>query len=337
MEVLENHSLLPYNSFGIDVKARYFIEINDLDSLQEIIHSPKFKNTSKIVIGGGSNILFTKNVDGLVLRTTIKGIEQSSIKNDFIIKSMAGEVWHDLVLYCLDLGLAGIENLSLIPGLAGAAPIQNIGAYGVEFSDIFESLEAVDLHTGELTRFTKADCQFSYRRSIFKEELQGKLFVLSINLALKKHAKTNAKYGDILQTLEQMGVDEATPKAVSEAVCKIRTSKLPDPEKFGNAGSFFMNPELEICRFHALQKEYADIPNYAGSSGMIKVSAGWMIEQCGWKGKRLGNAGVYKHHALTLLNHGGATGKEIVALAQEIKESVQKKFNVTLEEEVNLL
>ena len=336
--MIHNISLKPYNTFGIDAHAKDFVEVTSLQELQAIIANPKLKHHPKLILGGGSNILFTKDFEGLVIRNNIKGIERINEDPYHVwIKAMGGEVWHQLVLYAINNKLAGIENLSLIPGLVGAAPMQNIGAYGVELVNVFDSLEAVDMETGEVRIFNKEECQFGYRESVFKKELKGKYFILSVTLRLNKTPKYNVSYGDIKQTLSDMQVYELSLKAVSDAVIKIRSSKLPDPKQIGNAGSFFKNPEIPKEQFDQLVEKYPVMPSFPTTSGQIKVPAGWLIEQCGWKGKQVGNTGAHARQALVLVNYGGATGEEVKALAYQIRDSVKDKFGIELTPEVNFI
>jgi UDP-N-acetylmuramate dehydrogenase len=253
------------------------------------------------------------------------------------VKAGGGEVWHDLVLFCLQHNLGGIENLSLIPGTVGAAPLQNIGAYGVELKDVFEELEAVNLATGELHTFDKAACQFGYRESVFKHESRGQYIVASVTLRLRKEHQLNTSYGAIQTTLEEMQVQQPTIHDVSAAVCHIRRSKLPDPAQIGNAGSFFKNPEIPVLLYDVLKEKYPGMPAYPVSEAAVKVPAGWLIEQCGWKGKVIENYGVHKNQALVLVNYGGAHGEKLLALARDIIQSVQEKFGITLQPEVNIL
>lgn len=338
MPVQKNISLKPYNTFGIDAACALFCEFTTTETLAEIIASRDFHAVPKLVLGGGSNILFTKNFDGLVLKNALKGITVEKENADHVwVKAAAGEVWHELVLFCIKRNYAGIENLSLIPGLAGAAPMQNIGAYGVELVSVFDRLEAMHLYTGETTTFHKDDCNFGYRESVFKNKCKGEFVITSVTLRLNKKPVFNTTYGAITETLEKMGVKELSLKAVSDAVIAIRSSKLPDPKVLGNAGSFFKNPEVPQEVFERVQRENPNVPHYPAAHGMVKIPAGWLIEQCGWKGKRVGNTGSHKTQALVLVNYGGATGNEVYALAMEIRKSVKEKFGVEITPEVNLV
>ena len=336
--VLTNQSLQSYNTFGIDVSAKYFSEIKSTDDFKALITEPGFEKEEKLILGGGSNILFTKNVDGLVIKNSLPGI--IIIKEDPYhswIKVAAGEPWHPFVLYCVERNLAGIENLSLIPGLVGAAPMQNIGAYGVEIKDTCEEVEAVNMATGEEEIFNNAACEFGYRESIFKHKLKGQFLITAVTFKLNKIFKPNIHYGDIKRTLEEMRVQEITIKAVSDAVITIRSSKLPDPKVIGNAGSFFKNPVVSRKLFNTLISKNPLMPNYPQKNGEVKIPAGWLIEQCGWKGKVVGNTGAHKSQSLVLVNYGHATGHEIYDLALQIRQSVKEKFDIDITTEVNIV
>lgn len=337
MLLQENFSLKPYNTFGIDVKARYFATFENVDELLQLLKIPEIMHSEKLILGGGSNVLFTKNFEGAVLKNNIKGMHIVAEDDDFgWVKSGSGEIWHELVLYCIEHGLAGLENLSLIPGTVGAAPLQNIGAYGVELKDVFDNLEAVNLETGKTEVFGKQDCEFGYRESYFKKAGKGKYIVVAVTLKLKKKPEFNTSYGDIRKTLEAMEITNLNIKAISEAVCTIRRSKLPDPAQIGNAGSFFKNPEIDKTVFENLKKLYPEMPGYVVSETMVKVPAGWLIEQLGWKGKQIENYGVHKNQALVLVNYGGAEGGKLRNLAHEIIASVKEKFGIELTPEVNI-
>jgi UDP-N-acetylmuramate dehydrogenase len=338
MEIRKNFSLKHLNTFGIEAEAAYYSEFYSVESLKSLLKDPSVKTLQKLTLGGGSNILFTKNFPGLVLKNNIKGIE--TLKEDEYgasVKAGAGVVWHELVLYCIGKNLGGVENLSLIPGSVGAAPIQNIGAYGVEVKDVFESLEALEIETGRVSMFSAGECKFGYRDSIFKREYKDKFIITSVTLRLSKNPKFNTSYGAIETTLNEMGAKELSIKAISDAVCHIRRTKLPDPALIGNAGSFFKNPEIPESKFNELRQEYPEIPFYKTTPGMVKLAAGWLNEKCGWKGKVIGQTGVHKQQALVLVNYGNAKGEEIKDLAVAIQESVRKKFGVELEMEVNVI
>ncbi|MBX2876353.1 MAG: UDP-N-acetylmuramate dehydrogenase [Saprospiraceae bacterium] len=338
MKIEKQVSLTDYNSFGIGVIAENLARISKVADIQEIVaHYP---DKPKLVLGGGSNCLFISNpLSSLLLKNEILGIELVDQDETYTtIKVGGGENWHELVLWCVQRGLGGIENLSLIPGTVGAAPIQNIGAYGVELKDVFQQLEAIDLTTGHATRFAHEDCQFGYRSSVFKTKLKGKVLIANVYLKLKhRNHSLNTSYGAINGYLEEQGIGEPTIKDVSEAVIAIRTSKLPDPGKIGNAGSFFKNPEIPKAQFLDLQKKFPNIVHYPGSDGLIKVPAGWLIDQCGWKGKRFGAVGCYAHQALVIVNYGGATGQEILAHAERVAESVLDTYGIQLTPEVNII
>ena len=338
IQKLEEHiNLKPYNTFGVEATARYFFEAHTMDDLLWIIHQPEF-NLKKLIVGGGSNMLLTKDFDGLVIKISLKHkwIEKSEGDHS-LVSVMAGENWHSFVQWCLAHNLGGLENLSLIPGNVGTAPIQNIGAYGVEVKACFHHLEALNVESGEFEIFTAEDCQFGYRDSYFKNEGKDKYIILRVffNLTNKNH-RLNTSYGAIERELEKLG-KEANIHSISEAVINIRRSKLPDPAKLGNSGSFFKNPVVDEQRFEELQKAYPEIVGYPSGSGKVKLAAGWMIDQAGWKGYRSGDAGVHEHQALVLVNYGNATGKEIEELSNEIRASIISKFGVELEGEVNLI
>jgi len=336
MQIHEAFSLLPYNTFRIDVKARYFSTFLNTDELSEL--TTHYSQLTTLVLGGGSNILFTKDYDGAVLKNEIKGIELQHEDADHVyVKVGAGENWHQFVLHCIHHNWAGIENLSLIPGNVGASPIQNIGAYGVELDDVFWSLEAFHLSEKKIHTFTATDCEFGYRDSVFKNRYKNEFAILSVIFQLKKKPIYHIGYGAITEELEKMGVKDLSIKAVSQAVINIRSSKLPDPQKIPNAGSFFKNPEVSTKKYEALKLQFPDIVAYPLAKGNVKLAAGWMIEQCGWKGYRKGDAGCHAKQALVLVNYGNATGKEIYDLSEEILQSVKNKFDVVLEREVNII
>ncbi|MDX5482927.1 MAG: UDP-N-acetylmuramate dehydrogenase [Hymenobacteraceae bacterium] len=338
MKLQSDFSLKPFNTFGIDVKARLFARFDKVEELQELLRLPELKQEEKLILGGGSNLLFTKDFDGVVLQNNIKGIKVLREDEEYVyVKAGGGEVWHEFVLYTLEHNLGGVENLSLIPGSVGAAPLQNIGAYGVELKDVFYQLEAVDIETGEVHAFDNAECQFGYRESIFKNALRGRYIVTAVTFRLHKQHTLNTSYGAIKSTLEEMQVQQPSIHDVSAAVCHIRRSKLPDPTQIGNAGSFFKNPEIPVQQYDRLKEQYPQIPAYPVSDTTVKVPAGWLIEQCGWKGKVIDNYGVHKHQALVLVNYGGATGDKVRQLAYDIIASVEEKFGIKLHPEVNIV
>ena len=327
-------SLLPYNTFGIDVKSKKFVSVRSTDELKAVLNQNQEKRL--LVLGGGSNLLLTKDFEGLTLRIENRGIEivqeeQSSAK----VKVAAGENWHDFVLWCLDNDLGGVENLALIPGNVGAAPIQNIGAYGVELREVFESCEAISIDTGKVKIFKKDECDFGYRNSIFKNTLKGKYIIFSVQFNLNKppHA-LNISYKGLSEKLEGKIINI---QSIAQAVIEIRTSKLPDPKKIGNCGSFFKNPVITLIKFNDLKQQYPDIPHYPDQEGKIKIPAAWLIDTLGYKGYRNHDAGVHPNQALVLVNHGNATGAEIKKLAQQIRNKVKEKFAINLEFEVNIL
>lgn len=330
--------LKTYNTFGISVSASQFVEINALEQLEVLHKNEAFNNKPFLILGGGSNILFTKNYDGLVLKNNLKGISiEKEDDNNIYVKAAAGELWHDFVLYCVDRNWGGIENLSLIPGTVGAAPMQNIGAYGEEIKETFYSLEAFNMNNGKLETFTNKQCQFGYRESIFKHELKGQYFIISVTLKLNKKPIVNTGYGDIQNLLDSKHIKVPSIKDVSNAVIDIRRSKLPDPKEIGNAGSFFKNPVINLEQYESLKLTYPDIKSFPAQEGKVKIPAAWLIEKAGWKGKRFGNIGVHEKQALVLVNYGGGKGKDIIELASKIIESVKTKFNITLTPEVNIL
>jgi UDP-N-acetylmuramate dehydrogenase len=338
MNILQNHSLKPYNTFGLEATARYFVEVKTVDELQEVLQHEELKGLPRFILGGGSNILLTNNFDGLVIKNSIKGMELLREDDKHVwLKVGSGEVWHELVMYTINQGWGGIENLSLIPGQVGAAPMQNIGAYGVELEATFDSLYAVNMQTTEVRTFAKDECHFGYRESVFKTKLKGQYCIVSVTFRLNKQPTFNISYGDIKRILDDMQIWEPTVKSVSDAVIKIRQSKLPDPKVLGNSGSFFKNPEIPKEQFDALQQYFPLIPSYPTPSGLVKVPAGWLIEQAGWKGKRVGNTGSHAQQALVLVNYGGATGQEIYQLALDIQASVKEKFGITIVPEVNVV
>jgi UDP-N-acetylmuramate dehydrogenase len=335
MEIQYSINLKPYNTFGIDAFAQSFSRFSTVEELKFLL-SQKEKNTL-FILGGGSNILLTKDIDAFVLRNEIKGIEVNSRTGDSVVlKVGAGEVWHDFVVYCVDHQLAGIENLSLIPGSVGASPMQNIGAYGVEVKDVIEQVEALHIETMELHTFSNTDCQFGYRESVFKRALKGQYIITQVYFKLSTNPNINTAYGAIESELKTKGIKQASIKDVSNAVIAIRKSKLPDPKQIGNAGSFFKNPVISISLFDKIKNHHPSVPYYPAEPGFVKVPAGWLIEQAGWKGKTMGNCGVHKNQALVLVNYGGATGKEIWDLSSQIVADIEEKFGIELEREVNV-
>jgi len=341
MQIQENISLKPFNTFGIDARARQFDSFSNTDELEELLapdSRPDSYRDPTLILGGGSNILLTKNFDGLVLKNNIKGITLLHEEDEHVyIKAGAGENWHEFVLYCLRRNWAGVENLSLIPGNVGASPMQNIGAYGVELAEVFWNLEAFHLKDKKIVTFTLSDCAFGYRDSVFKNKYRDQFVILDVTFRLRKKPIFHTSYGAIQQELEKMGVKELSIQAISQAVINIRSSKLPDPKIIGNAGSFFKNPEVSTVQYGELKSKFADIVAHPLVNGNMKLAAGWLIEQCGWKGYRNGDAGVHPKQALVLVNYGSATGKQVFELSKEISVSVKDKFEVVLEREVNLV
>jgi UDP-N-acetylmuramate dehydrogenase len=337
LQIQENVSLKPYNSFGIDVRASYFAEIFSEAGLARLFKNEIVKSQKLLVIGGGSNVLFTQDYNGLVVKISIKGIQPKVIDDKVLVTAGAGEVWNDFVNYCVGHHFAGVENLSLIPGTVGASPIQNIGAYGVELKDVFESCSAFEIKTGKIKTFTYDDCHFGYRESIFKGGLKGQYIITSVTFRLSAEAKINTSYGAIETELLNRGIEKPNIADVSAAVSHIRVSKLPDPSTIGNAGSFFKNPVIEKYEFADIVAKHPDVVHYPTADDKIKLAAGWLIEQCGWKGKVLGQTGTWKNQALVLVNHGHATGTEVYNFSEQIIDSVKSTFGVTLEREVNIL
>lgn len=337
MQIHENFSLRAYNTFGIDVMAKQFANFNSVTELQELVSNFK-SQTSNLILGGGSNILLTKNFDGLVLKNEIKGIQQLHEDEAYVyVKAGAGENWHQFVQYTISRNWAGVENLSLIPGNVGASPMQNIGAYGVEIKDVFWSLEALHKQENKIHTFTNHDCEFGYRESVFKRKYKDEFVILNVTYRLKKQPIFHTSYGAIEQELEKMGVKELSIQTISQAVINIRSSKLPDPKQIGNAGSFFKNPPVSAETFKSLKEKFPAIVGYENIDGTVKLAAGWLIEQCGWKGYRRGDAGCHEKQALVLVNYGHATGNEIWQLSEDILQSVKNKFGVELEREVNIV
>jgi UDP-N-acetylmuramate dehydrogenase len=335
MQVRQNYSLKNYNTFGIEAYAKYFSTFTSAEELQTLLSSHD-RELPMLILGGGSNILFTKNYDGFILKNEIPGIR--IIKEDeeaIFIKAGAGISWHSFVMYCVNNNYAGVENLSLIPGNVGASPLQNIGAYGVEIKDIFFELEALHIHEKVIQKFSAKDCEFSYRESVFKKKLKDQFAILNVTYRLSKKPVFNISYGAIEEELKKMNVATLSIKAISEAIIHIRTSKLPDPKIIGNAGSFFKNPVISGHELHELRE--LKIPSYKIDENQFKIPAGWLIEQCGWKGYRNGDAGCYDKQALVLVNYGNATGKEIYNLSEEIILSVKERFGIVLEREVNII
>lgn len=338
MQILENISLKPFNTFGINLKAKYVTTVHSPDDLLEALAFSQAKSTPYLVLGGGSNVLFTKNFDGLVILNRLKGIEKvSEDEGNIFIKVQAGEVWHEFVLFCLDNNYAGVENLALIPGCTGASPMQNIGAYGVEIKEVFHELTALDTFGMQTQTFSKSDCEFGYRESVFKNKYRGRFIITDVTYRLNKKPSFQIEYGAIRQELEKRGIQDLSIRAVAEAVIAIRSSKLPDPAILGNAGSFFKNPSIQKEAFLKLKERFPAMVAYENPDATMKLAAGWMIEQCGFKGFRRGDAGVHDKQALVLVNYDEATGPQIVSLCKEIQNAVLQKFGVELQPEVNFV
>ncbi len=337
LKIKHNISLKDYNTFAINARAKHFIPVSKTQELQEVLKLKEYPE--KFILGGGSNMLITKDIEALVIHINIKGIEiLSKNQNEVLVKANAGENWHEFVLWTLDHDFGGLENLSLIPGNVGTAPIQNIGAYGAELKDTFVECEAINTQTHTSKIFTLKDCEFGYRDSIFKNSAKNKYIITSVTFKLteSKH-NINFSYGAIQENLNTLGIDNPTIKDISNAVISIRQSKLPDPNKIGNSGSFFKNPVIDQSNFKKLINKFPDAPHYLINENEIKIPAGWLIEQCGFKGKRFGDAGIHKKQALVLVNYGNASGIEIWDLALKIQKTVKNKFNITIQPEVNII
>jgi UDP-N-acetylmuramate dehydrogenase len=338
MEIISNFSLKALNTFGIESFAKLFVKVNSIEQINELLDRNEFKSNHHLILGGGSNLLLTKNVDGLVIKNELLGIELiNENESSVFVKCAAGVVWHEFVMWCIDKNFGGIENLALIPGCTGASPMQNIGAYGVEIKDAFYELEAIELATGNLKKFTKSDCEFGYRESVFKRQFKNQFIITSVTFQLSKQPNFHIEYGAIKQELDLMNVSELNIKAIAQAVINIRSSKLPNPKEIGNAGSFFKNPEVSEIEFQRLKIEFPNIVAYPLENKNYKLAAGWLIEQIGLKGYRAGDAGVHKLQALVLVNYGSATGNQIFDLSSQVLQTVKQKFGVDLEREVNII
>lgn len=337
MQVEQNYSLKPYNTFGLNVYAKQFAAFSGTLQLQQLLED--YRNENKLILGGGSNVLLRGDFDGICLKNELKGIELVREDQDYYyVKAAAGENWHAFVCYCITHKYAGVENLSLIPGCVGASPMQNIGAYGVEIKDVFYSLEALSRDTLTIRHFSNADCRFGYRESVFKSIYKDQYIILNVTFRLNKQAILHLEYGAIQAELQRMGIQNPDIQSVAEAVIHIRQSKLPDPKKIGNAGSFFKNPTISTTDFEKLQQRYPAIVGYSlEGKKLTKVAAGWLIESCGWKGYRQADYGVHKKQALVLVNYGQGSGEEIYRLSEQIIESVQQKFGIELSREVNII
>lgn len=337
MTIQENVSLKDLNTFGVSANARLFTDINKEADLATLFSDHRFQSLPRLVLGGGSNMLFTNDFNGLVIHMNLKGISNKVEGENIYVTAGGGEVWNDLVDYAVDHEFAGMENLSLIPGSVGASPVQNIGAYGVELMDIFHSCRAFEISSGNIRTFSRDECNFSYRDSVFKSDYKGLYIITEVTFKLSTIFHPNVTYGAIQQELDNRSISKPTIKDISSVVSHIRVSKLPDPKTIGNAGSFFKNPIIPVAKFIQLQSNFPDIVHYPAKEGFIKLAAGWLIEQCGWKGKISGNTGTWKNQALVLVNHGKASGNEIFNFSDLIIESVKARYNVTLEREVNII
>lgn len=333
-DLRHGQSLRALNTFGIDAKAALYLKVTGADDLRAVTADPALNILRKLVLGGGSNVLLTQDFDGLVLHMVSQGVAVTGEdENHVFVTAQAGESWHDFVQWTLERRLTGLENLSLIPGSVGASPIQNIGAYGSEMADYFHSLQAFDLGTGAMQTLSKLDCQFGYRDSVFKQDLRDRVVIMEVTFALPKQWQPNLRYAELATEIAARGIASPTATDISDAVVAIRQRKLPDPAKIGNAGSFFKNPVVSAEQRHALQAQYPALVSYLQADGSYKLAAGWLIDQCGWKGRAMGAAGVHEKQALVLVNHGGASGAEILELADAIRDDVSARFNVLLEPE----
>lgn len=337
MQIQHNLSLKKYNTFGIEAKAKQFVAVHSNEELKSVLEN--HQSDKKFILGGGSNMLLTQDINALVIHVDLKGKKVIKEDEDFVwVESLAGEIWHEFVLWTIDQNLGGLENMSLIPGNVGTTPVQNIGAYGTEIKDTFVSCEAMNIITQELKTFTKEECHFGYRESIFKHEAKDQFVITSVVFKLtKRNHKINTSYGDITKELEKQNVTIPTLKDVSNAVIAIRQSKLPDPKELGNSGSFFKNPIISKEAFEKVHALHPEMPHYVISETQVKVPAGWLIEQAGFKGKRFGDAGIHKNQALVLVNYGNATGQEILNVSKDIQATVLKQFGIAIEAEVNVI
>ena len=338
MIIFNNISLKPYNTFGIEADAMIFAEMQNLQDIQMFLNSAQYKNMPKLILGGGSNVLLTKDFEGVVVKINTKGIFKVNETEQHVwLNVQSGVAWDDFVNYCIDNDFGGIENLSLIPGNVGSCPIQNIGAYGVEVKDSIDSVEVVDIKSMQMFELKNEECNFAYRSSIFKQELKDKVIIVSVTYKLTKKHQLHLEYGAITDELNKMGIAQPTIRNVAKAVCNIRNCKLPDPKEICNAGSFFKNPSITEKDYTNLKSSFPEIPSYTQTDGTYKIPAGWLIEQCGWKGHKEGNVGVHTNQALVLVNYGNATGKEVLLLSEKIQQSVKKKFGLELQTEVNII
>ena len=337
MTILNNFSLKKHNTFGIEAKAKQFVAVHSVEDLKTVL--VENQSQPKFILGGGSNMLLTQDIQALVIHIDLKGIKVLKEDDNFVwVESQAGENWHEFVLWTIDQNFGGLENMSLIPGNVGTTPVQNIGAYGTEIKDTFVSCDAMNIATQEMKTFTKDDCHFGYRESIFKHEAKDQFIITSVVFKLTKHIhKINISYGDITKELEKQNVITPTLKDISNAVIAIRQSKLPDPKELGNSGSFFKNPIISKEQFEKARALHPEMPHYVISETEVKVPAGWLIEKAGFKGKRFGDAGIHKNQALVLVNYGNATGQEILNVSRDIQATILKEFGIVIEAEVNVI
>ncbi|MGH2666424.1 UDP-N-acetylmuramate dehydrogenase [Flavobacterium sp.] len=337
MQIQHNFSLKKHNTFGIEAKARQFAAVHSLADLKTVLEENP--NEKKFVLGGGSNMLLTQDIDALVIHVDLKGKEILKQDDNFVwVESQAGENWHEFVLWTINQNFGGLENMSLIPGNVGTTPVQNIGAYGTEMKDTFVSCDAMNIVSHEMRTFTKEDCNFGYRESIFKHEAKDQYIITSVIFKLtKNNHKINTSYGDIIKELESKNITNPSLKDVSNAVIAIRQSKLPDPKELGNSGSFFKNPIISRTLFNEVKEKFPEIKHYDVSETEVKVPAGWLIEQAGFKGKRFGDAGIHKNQALVLVNYGNATGQEILNVSKDIQKTIFEKYGIAIEAEVNVI
>lgn len=338
MLISNNISLKPFNTFGIEASAKHFTSVNSIADIEELMSSNEYKTNERLIIGGGSNLLITKDINALVIKNNLKGISIVKETDDTVlVKCFAGEVWHDFVTWCINHNFGGLENLSLIPGCTGASPMQNIGAYGVEIKDTFYELEAIHTQTGEIQTFSKLDCEFGYRESVFKNKFKNQFIITSVTFQLSKKPVFHIEYGAIKQELEKMKISEVSIQSISNAIINIRSSKLPNPKVLGNAGSFFKNPEVSESIYKNLIDQFPNLVAYPLDNSNFKLAAGWLIEQSGLKGYRIGDAGVHSLQALVLVNYGTANGSDIYSLSTHVLETVKQKFGIDLEREVNII
>lgn len=337
MKASQNVSLREYNTFGFNVKAKEVFQVDSAEDVLQLIQSGVFRK-KHLILGGGSNVLLRDDFDGAIVLNRIGGFEIVREDSDSVqIRVGAGENWHKTVIRTVENGWGGLENLSLIPGSVGAAPMQNIGAYGVEIKTCFVQLHAVHLESGEIETFTNAECEFGYRESIFKRAAKGKYLIVNVDFELQKNPVFHTEYGAIRSQLQDMGIEKLSVKAISDAVIAIRQSKLPDPKEIGNSGSFFKNPVISIAHYNRLKNEYAELPAYPVDDNQVKVPAGWLIDQAGWKGYRDGDIGVHKNQALVLVNYGSGNGSDVYQLSEKIIADIKERYDIELEREVNVI